>query len=180
MSKRVKWTEIEEELAELGKPALIRLLKQLYNASTDNQAFFVSRFSEEDVTPEAREPYRKRITHQFFPKRGFGKLDLRLARQAIRDYRRATLDIAGTADLMLTYVENGTRFTNTYGDIEESFYNSMVSVLSEAVKLIEKNPTLFPQFYDRLETLVYETSGIGWGYGDDVHEIVGELKAQFD
>ena len=150
MSKRVKWVEIEEELNELGKPALIRLLKELYNASVANQAFLAVRFSRQGVSTEMREPYRKRIIHQFFPNRGDGKLDLRLARQAISDYRRATSDVAGTVDLMLTYVEHGTRFTNTYGDIEESFYNSMESVLGEAAQLLKSHPDLYLQFQDRL------------------------------
>ena len=82
MSKRVRWAEIEEELNELGKPSLLRLLKELYDASAGNQAFFATRFLDQGVTAEMREPYRKRIIHPFFPKRGFGKLDLRVARQA--------------------------------------------------------------------------------------------------
>ena len=176
MSKRVRWVEIEEELNELGKPALLRLLKELYDASAGNQAFFATRFLDQGVTAEMREPYRKRIIHQFFPKRGFGKLDLRLARQAINDYRRATSDIAGTLDLMLTYVEQGTRFTNEYGDIEESFYNSMESVLGEAAKLASSQPELYLQFQDRLKGLVRATRGIGWGYHDAVTAIVAELE----
>ena len=176
MSKRVKWAEIEEELNELGKPALLRLLKELYDASAGNQAFFAARFLQQGVTAEMREPYRQRIIHQFFPKRGFGKLDLRLARQAISDYRRATSDMVGTVDLMLTYVEQGTRFTNEYGDIEESFYNSLESVLGEAAKLAQSHPELYSQFQNRFEGLVRATRGIGWGYHDGVSEIVEELE----
>lgn len=179
-TKRIKWTEIESELEELGKPALIRLLKQIYDASTANQAFFVSQLLKEQVTTEMREPYRQRIIHQFFPNRGFGKLDLRVARQAIRDYRRATQDIAGTLDLMLTYVEQGTRFTNEFGDIEESFYNSMESVLGEAAKLVTSHPDLYDQFRGRFIGLKRATNGIGWGYHDAVTEIVEELEAQID
>jgi hypothetical protein len=62
-----------------------------------------------------------------------------VARKAITDYRRATKDIPGTLNLMLTYVEQGTRFTSEYGDFEESFYNSMESVFSEATKLVARH-----------------------------------------
>ena len=78
---------------------------------------------------------------------------------------------------MLTYVENGTRFTNEYGDIEESFYNSMESVLGEAAKLVQSQPDLYEKFSDRFIGLRRATYGIGWGYGDAVHEIVDELEA---
>ena len=44
---------------------------------------------------------------QFLPKRGEGKLDLRAARRTIRDYCKATFDLAGMVDLMLTYVKSG-------------------------------------------------------------------------
>jgi len=32
---------------------------------------------------------------------------------------------------MLHYVETGTEFTNTYGDIDEPFYNSLISMLNQ-------------------------------------------------
>ncbi len=47
---------------------------------------------------------------------------------------------------MLTHVENGSRFTNEYGDIEESFYNSMEAVLNEAAKLVTRYPELYARF----------------------------------
>ncbi len=178
MSKRIKWSDVESQVAMLEKPQLLHLVKELFEASADNQAFFAARFLSEEARAETRERYRQRIVNQFFPKRGFGKLDLGQARQAIRDYRRATSDVAGTLDLMLVYVENGTRFTNEYGDIEEFFYNSMESVLSEAAKLLESHPELYPQFRDRFKGLVRKTRGIGWGYGDAVSGIVGELEAR--
>ena len=175
MSQRIKWSIIEPHLASLPKPALLKLLKELFEASDDNEAFFATRFLNASAQASALEPYRERIVHQFFPSRGDGNLDLREARQAIRDYRRATSDITGTVDLMLIYVENGTRFTNTFGDIEESFYNSMESVLGEAVKLLRSKPELYTRFRDRLKTLARETRGIGWGYGDAVGGMVNEL-----
>ena len=39
---------------------------------------------------------------QFFPARGIGKLKLGEARKAIRDYRKATGDLSGTAELLMT------------------------------------------------------------------------------
>jgi hypothetical protein len=47
----------------------------------------------------------------FYPKSEFGKLKLAEAHKAIRDYWKATGSIPGTAELLMTYVENGVRFT---------------------------------------------------------------------
>lgn len=178
MSKRIKWSNVERQVALLEKPQLIQLVKELFEASADNQAFFALRFLGQDAREEILEPYRKRIVNQFFPKRGFGKLGLREARQAIRDYRRATSDEVGILELMLVYVENGTRFTNEYGDIEESFYSSMESVLSDAAKLVSSHFDLYSQFRDRFIDLRHAAYDIGWGYGDAVHEIVDELESR--
>lgn len=77
------------------------------------------------------EKYRRKIVEQFFPARGFGKLKLGEARQAIRDYRKATDHLPGTAELLLTYVENGADFTRQFGDTDERFYNSLESALAD-------------------------------------------------
>jgi len=101
MGKCVRWSSIEEKLAELGKPALLRLIKELCDASAEKRAFLATRFAGRVTQADVLEPYRKRIIDQFFPARGFGKLGLCEARKAITDYRRATRDIAGTLELML-------------------------------------------------------------------------------
>ena len=39
--------------------------------------------------------------------------------------------VHGVVELLMTYVENGTRFTREYGDIDERFYSSVESALDE-------------------------------------------------
>ncbi|WP_285715357.1 hypothetical protein, partial [Proteus vulgaris] len=58
------------------------------------------------------EKYRAKIVEQFYPKRGEAKLKLSEARKAIKDFRKATGHVTGTAELMMTYVENGAEFTH--------------------------------------------------------------------
>jgi hypothetical protein len=41
--------------------------------------------------------------------------------RAIRDYRKATGNLHGTVELLMTYVENGAEFTSDYGDMDEGF-----------------------------------------------------------
>ena len=115
------------------------------------------------------ELYRKRIVNQFFP-----------ARQAIRDYRRATADIVGTLDLMLVYVENGTHSTIAYGDTRESLYSSLASVLAEVASLVLEHPDLYSQCRDRLRALVRQSADIGCGFSDAVNEVVGQLDADME
>nr|HQI77550.1 hypothetical protein [Candidatus Latescibacterota bacterium] len=136
-----------------------------------------ARFQAEETTGIALEKYRRKIVEQFFPTRGFGKLKLAEARKAIRDYRKATGNLIGTIDLMLTYVENGTEFTHQFGDINESFYNRLESVLNEMSQLLlREGSELYPQFRERVQRLRTHADGIGWGYGDALRDHVYQLE----
>ncbi len=179
-STSVKWLQIKTALASLEKPEIIKLLKDLFDHSIESRAFLSARFLAEGVPDAILDKYRKRIVEQFFPKRGVGKLDLRAARRTLRDYRKATSDLGGTIDLMLTYIENGTEFTSQFGDINEPFYNSLESVLDEMVSLLRtpEGAALYPRFQDRVNRLTRSASGIGWGYGDHVVEQIELLEAE--
>jgi hypothetical protein len=80
-------------------------------------------------------------------------------------------------DFTLYYVECGTEFTNTFGDINEPFYNSMCSVFGDVVNKLNhlKDASVYCHLKDRLQKLVEETSGIGWGYGDFISENYHEI-----
>jgi len=109
------WSAIRRQIAGCPKPALLALVKDLHDASPENRDFLRARFDAKNTGGDALEKYRRKIVEQFFPRRGFGKLKLAEARKAIRDYRKATGNVAGTIDLMLAYVENGTEFTQQLG-----------------------------------------------------------------
>ncbi len=177
--KSTGWQSVRQKLSDWSKPAVIALVKDLYEASAKNRDFLHARFQAEDIPGAALENYRRKIVEQFFPARGDGKLKLVEARGAIRDYRKATGDLAGTIDLMLTYVENGTEFTREFGDINESFYNSLESVLNEMAQLLmDEGGAFYPRFRERVQRLATLADGIGWGYGDSVRGQVYHLEEE--
>jgi hypothetical protein len=181
--KSTGWSAIRQYLDTQSKPALLALVKDLYDASPSTRDFLHARVQAEAGDGTAVERYRRTIIEQFFPPRGFGKLRLAEARNAIRDYRRATGHLAGTIDLMLTYVENGTQFTREFGDVNEAYYNSLESVLHEMTQLLRKeDPSLYPEFRERIQRLGDHADYIGWGYGDylrdQVHLLEKELASE--
>jgi hypothetical protein len=91
--------------------------------------------------------------------------------------RKATGDLAGTVELLMTYVENGAKFTNEYGDIDERFYGSVESALDELAALLQSEAReLYPRFRDRLAAVERMTDGIGWGFHDFISDVVGRLE----
>ena len=172
------WSAARKTLATWDKPELVALLKDLYDAAAGNRNFIHARCQAGDGSGgEVLETYRSKIVEQFFPKRGFGKLKLGEARKAIREYKKATGNTPGTAELLLTYVENGTRFTHEYGDIDERFYCSVESALDELAALLRGEAReLYPQFSERLARVEQMSDGIGWGFHDFVASLVGQLE----
>ncbi|MFA6561447.1 MAG: hypothetical protein WCV00_06015 [Verrucomicrobiia bacterium] len=171
------WLTIRQQLQDWTKPALVALVKDLYGATPEFRDFLQARFAAEAGGGAVLEKYRAKIVEQFYPRRGFGKLKLGEARKAIRDYRKASGDVTGTIDLMLTYVENGTEFTREFGDINEAYYNSMESVLDEMVKLLLKEGAgLYPRFRARILHMETHTGYLGWGYGDYLQEQIVFLE----
>jgi hypothetical protein len=173
------WSAVRQQLATWEKPALLALLKDLYEAAGGNRDFIHARCQAGECGGEVLEKYRGKIVEQFFPARGDGKLKLGEARKAIRDYRKATGNLPGTAELLMTYVENGTRFTHEYGDIDERFYDSVESALDELAALLRGEARgMYPQFRDRLAKVEQMADGIGWGFHDFVGGVVGQLEEE--
>ena len=145
------WSVVRQHLTTWEKPALLALVKDLYEAAAENRDFIHARSKAGECGGEALERYRGKIVEQFFPARGDGKLKLGEARKAIRDYRKATGNLPGTVELLMTYVENGTKFTHEFGDIDERFYSSVESALDELAALLRGEARgMYPQFRNRL------------------------------
>ncbi len=153
--------------------------------SADNRDFLAARLLVGDrgeggqsVTVSA--PYRQRIHDAFYDKGGWPRENLRLAdaRKSIREYRKATSDAVGTMNLMLAYVETGTKFSLDFGAEDESLFDSLWSVVNEieAVFRKESGLDLYKRFQQRLLDLDSKARGIGWGYGDHVGDIVWGLE----
>ena len=121
--------------------------------------------------------YRQRIEENFFTtdRRGMPDLpNMLLAARPVADYRQLTGDILGTLDLMLAFVETGTRFTTQYGDIDEPFYEALELTLDDFRDLLLANPHLYEEgdLSLRLPRLARDAGWMGWGYGDYVTEQV--------
>jgi hypothetical protein len=174
------WSTLRRRLLTWEKPALLALVKDLYEADADNRDFIQARCQAGESSGELLEKYRGKIVDQFYPARGEAKLKLGEARKAIRDYCKATGDLRGTAGLLMTFVEQGSEFTHDYGDIDERFYNSVESALDELAALLHGEARgLYPQLSGRLARVEQITDGIGWEFHDYIADVVAQLEEEF-
>jgi hypothetical protein len=128
--------------------------------------------------------YRQRIKDDFFGEDEWGMSEspnMLVAARSIKDYRERTGDTLGILDLMLTFMEEGTRFTNSYGDMEESFYEGLELMLDDFKELLLAHPELYEEgdLAQRLIKLLRNAGDIAWGYGDYVTEQIDEIQQFF-
>lgn len=175
------WTAIRQHLKGWESAALIALIKDLHDSSPTNRDFLHARVAAAKGGGAAFASYRKRVVDPFYPSRGEGNLKLGEARKAIREYRKATGDIPGNIELLLVFCETGAEFTNEFGDIDERFYDALGRGLDDLCELVkQQGRQSWEAVRDRLEKLVADTDGIGWGYADDIRYSVADLREEFD
>ncbi len=90
-----------------------------------------------------------------------------MARKSVREFSKVHANVTHLIDLELFYVEQGVKFTNTFGDIDEPFYESMESMYEHALKLIAKHK-LGNTHYRRPQGIVKSSRDTGYGFGDQI------------
>jgi len=179
-SKKLSIPDIKKALKAYDKETLISILMDCYKQSGDVKNYIHVLLNPEDAIEDLYQKSKNQILNEFFPERGDAKMRLSVAKKAITDFKNLSKDELRTIDLMIYYVEVGVDFTNTYGDINEQFYNSMISMYENATNKIKGKPGLYNRFKKRLETIVNEADETGWGFYEDLFYVFRELLDGFE
>ena len=162
-------TSLTEYLKKQSSRQLVRLILSLANKYPE-VGQYLRVMIDPQMEEEAVNVYKKQVQQEFFPKRRYGKARLSVARKPIADFRKISKNTHHLIDILLHYVEQGVKYTNAYGDIDEPFYDSMESMYDDALKLIEKYE-LYEEFDVRCKKIVTDTDGIGWGFHDNLRDM---------
>lgn len=171
-ASKINLTTLKQHLKQASKDDLVEEISELFKTSPGVKEYYQLKLSPE-TEQSVGENYKQKIENEFFPKRGFGKGRLSVARKAVNDYKKVCRTPAAQVDMMLFYVEQGVKFTDAYGDIDEPFYNSMESMFASATKAIAKYG-LHGVAEGRCRQIVQDTSQTGWGFHDTLLEIYQE------
>lgn len=159
---------LKEYLKQRSKEDLINEISGFFTKFEYVKDYYQTKLVQDDS--QVLQKYKGIIENAFFPRRGFGKARLSVARKAISDYQKMSSSREGIADIMIFFAEMGVKFTNAYGDINAPFYNSMVSMYERALKFIAKYK-LHKIFQTRCKKIVDDTHGIGWGFHDGLDDL---------
>ncbi len=169
-SKEPTWNDVKASIKGFDRSDLLDLMKDLYQLTEVNKSFLHARFS---IGDHPLQFYKEIIKNALYPDIVNKKSDFDFegAERAINEYSKATGDPAGTADLMIYYVEIGNKFTLQYGDIYEGFYDALVKMYGKATKKVLEVPQKTQDAYrHRLKKIMKSSDGIGWGYHDGLED----------
>ncbi len=161
--------QLKRMMAEAPRQALIKALGDLYKMTGENARFLETCFATHDKLIDLM-PYKRMIKSNICPNIRYGAdLSLSKARQAISQCKRTTSNQpAHILELMVYYLEQGMKFTLTYGDINDAFYNSLCSMFVKAIHTLTKHPSLKDDFMPRLVAIIQSARDIGWGVYDSM------------
>lgn len=181
-TKKPTWRDVKAVLQDWERDRLIGLIQDFHKLSAANADFLYARLLDADAA-QTLAPYKKRIKQAISPAQPWKQdVQLREGRKAISDYKKASGDVRGILSLMVYYIQCGNDFTLEFGDIDETFYDSLCSMLDQVKRqlLVENDHNLAAEFIPGLEQEFQRIDGqMGWGYPDEFGEQVAELRARF-
>ena len=170
--------EFKNILKQQSRETLMDLLIESYKATPQLKEYITAKYAGQDTMKQIFETYKNKVHDVFFPENMNAQFKIGEARKAVNDFKKLCTDEKLTIDLMLYYVEMSVEFTNTYGDISESFYSSVESMYQSVIDSINrhKDPEIFNILSKRLKAVVDDTSGIGWGFHDNLGDMYYDIK----
>jgi hypothetical protein len=180
---KTSWKDVKPVLSGFSSTQLLGLVQDLYRFSEQNASFMHARFLSDHTPGDHLAVYKKRIQQAISPKQPW-KQAVRLAegRRAISDFKKANGNISDTLTLMVYYVKCGNNFTLEFGDVDETFYDSLGSMFSKIVQMLlgQNNQDLAAEFLPTLETEFHRVDEkMGWGYSDELSDYLAELRDAF-
>lgn len=158
---------LKQYLVNMTKEELIEEIQQLNRRFRQVKEYYQARL-EPHKTEDVLVSYKERVKREFFTRTGKpGPLRLGMGRKAVLEFAKVQANITHQIDLELFYVEQGVKFTHSFGDIDEPFYMSIESMFERALKNIKKHH-LESMFVNRAEKVIRDTHGIGWGFADNI------------
>jgi hypothetical protein len=170
-------TELKNILKKQSREEIIELLLDSYKVSPQVKEYITVKYGDKDTIEQVFKTYKNNIKNVFFRKSMSAQFKMGEAKKTVNYFKKLCSDEKLVIDLMLYFVEMGVEFTNTYGDINESFYNSVEGMYQSVVDSINKheNCEIFSILRKRLKAVVDDTSGIGWGFHDNLNIMYFEI-----
>lgn len=178
--KPVKLTKaaLKKQLKTKTRDELADLIVRCSEVSKDVERHLAVALLGEPAVESIYLEYRSKVQDAFHPKRGGGMFHFQFAKKDIAEFKRITGSAKYTTDLMLVFVESGVEFTNTFGDIDATFYNMLAKMYEEIIIAVNLDETadLWEELEERISAVVENTDGIGWGFHNNIEQSYSQVR----
>ncbi len=159
------WADVKAKLAGANPKDFINLVRDMYEATKDNQVFLHARFG---LVDDPLATYKATIDRWMWPD-AFSRENpsVAKAKQAISAYKKAVGDARGLAELMVFFCEQGAGFCADLGYQEDSYFNALCLIFQQALKVIAGLPQEEQdEFLTRLHVVRDTSQRFGYGVED--------------
>ena len=173
MSKKLTEKSLEKKLHNMGTEELIQIIMSLYRSNKSVEQSINLQIIGDAYGNELLEKYKKRIYKIFNPsdvvRMGFS---IDTAQQVLAEFADICVNDNGKwyGDLALSLAECATDFTLGYGDIDEDFYEVLGDAYHDAIVAAGQDEELYKLWKDRLESVLHDFAGFGWGMEEYICE----------
>ena len=169
MAKKLTEKALVKKLDTMSREELAKIIVDFYKTDKSIEEVLSLMILGEEYGSALLEKYKKQLYKIFNPKNivrtGFS---LEKAQMVLSDFADVCMGDNGRwyGDLALYFAECATDFTMSYGDIDEDFYDALGDAYHDAVVIASGEEQLYKLWKERLEYILYEFSGFGWGMED--------------
>jgi hypothetical protein len=171
------WSDVKTKLADFDRAGMLALVQDMYAASKENQAFLHARFG---LGADILKPYKTIIARWLWPDISRGQdTSISKAKKAIADYKKAVGRPEDLAELMTFYCEQAAGFSNEVGLADEGYFDSMVRMFAQVLKLAGGLPDVqCAGLLARLNQVRHVSHNFGYGVGDEMDDLLEEFQVQ--
>jgi hypothetical protein len=164
------WADVKAFLLRFDRAGLQGLVRDLYTASEDNQAFLHARLG---LGSDQLGPYKATISRWINPDLMKSQtVSVSKAKKAIADYDKAIGRPEGLAELSIFFCEEAIGFVESCSFESEKYFMALIRMYDRAVNCVLNLPLAERRAYvERLDKLRSRAHNVGWGVEDELNEL---------
>ena len=167
MAKKLTEKMLGKKLDAMNQEELKKIILELFKTNKSVEERLNLKILGNEYGNALLEKYKKKMYKIFNPsdivRVGFS---LEKAQAVLSEFADVSVSDRWYGDLALYFAECATDFTMTYGDIDEDFYDALGDAYHDAIVIASENEELYKLWNERLEYILNEFSGFGWGMDD--------------
>ena len=169
-----KWSDVKAQLENFDRRGLTALVQVLYEANPDNRTFLHARLG---LGEDPLAPYKETIARWLWPNILKDQdVSVSRAKKAVSDYKKASGDPAGMAELMIFYCEQAAGFSSDVGMEGDSWFDAMLGMFTDALKLVVALPEgQRVALMARLDAVRTTCHDFGYGVGSATDYLIAKI-----